>query len=233
MMASRCPNQAFPDDSARRATHHTTHMHHTIQKVFASTRAILVLTVLAIAAVALPGCSKYDELVQKDNVAQQRWADIEAQLQRRHDLVPNLVNTVKASAKHEEETLAAVTAARARATGIQMSADDLTDPEKVKQFQAAQDQLSGALSRLLVVQEAYPDLKANQGFRDLQVQLEGTENRILRSREQYNAAVADYNATLAKVGGSVVNKVTGKPFKPRVFFSASAEAQAAPKVSFD
>jgi LemA protein len=208
-------------------------MHHTIQKVLASTRALLVLTVLAIAAVSLPGCSKYDELVQKDNVAQQRWADIEAQLQRRHDLVPNLVNTVKASAKHEEGTLAAVTAARARATGIQMSADDLTDPEKVKQFQAAQDQLSGALSRLLVVQEAYPDLKANQGFRDLQVQLEGTENRILRSREQYNAAVADYNATLAKIGGSVVNKVTGKPFKPRVFFSASAEAQAAPKVSFD
>jgi LemA protein len=208
-------------------------MDHTIQKALASARALLVLTVLAIAAVALPGCSKYDELVQKDTVAQQRWADIEAQLQRRYDLIPNLVNTVKASAKHEEETLAAVTAARARATGITMSAEDLTDPEKVKQFQAAQDQLSGTLSRLLVVQEAYPDLKANQGFRDLQVQLEGTENRVLRSREQYNEAVADYNATLAKIGGSVVNKVTGKPFKPRVFFSASAEAQAAPKVSFD
>ncbi|MEJ7733725.1 MAG: LemA family protein [Polyangiaceae bacterium] len=208
-------------------------MDNPIQKALAGARALLVFTVLAIAAVALPGCGKYDELVQKDTVAQQRWADIEAQLQRRYDLIPNLVNIVKASAKHEEGTLAAVTAARARATGITMSADDLTDPEKVKQFQAAQDQLSGTLSRLLVVQEAYPDLKANQGFRDLQVQLEGTENRVLRSREQYNEAVSDYNATLAKIGGSVVNKVTGKPFKPRVFFSASAEAQGAPKVSFD
>lgn len=208
-------------------------MTHIIQKAVASARALLVLSVLAIAAVALPGCSKYDELVEKDTIAQTRWADVEAQLQRRHDLVPNLVNTVKASAKHEEATLAAVTAARARATGITLSAEDLSDPEKVKQFQAAQDQLSGALSKLLMVQEAYPDLKANQSFRDLQVQLEGTENRVLRAREQYNAAAGDYNATLNKIGGSVVNKVTGKPFKPRVFFTASAEAQQAPKVSFD
>jgi LemA protein len=194
------------------------------------------LFVLAIStfllALALPGCSKYDELVQKDAVCEQRWADIQAQLQRRYDLIPNLVNVVKGSAKHEEDTLAQVTQARSQAASIKLTSDDLTDPVKMAEFQKAQDQLKGALSRLLVVQEAYPDLKANAGFRDLQVQLEGTENRLLRAREQYNAASAEYNTTLNQIGGSVVNKVTGKPFKPRVYFAASSEAQAAPKVSF-
>jgi LemA protein len=99
-------------------------------------------------------------------------------------------------------------------------------------FQKAQDQLKGSLSRLLVSAEAYPDLKANQGFRDLQVQLEGTENRILRSREEYNKAVKDFNTELGKVGGMALNKVTGKPFRPRVYFAASPDAQAAPRVSF-
>src|SRR5262249_2752107 len=156
----------------------------------------------------------------------------EAQLQRRFDLVPNLVATVKASAKHEEDTLAKVTEARAQVAQIKLTADDLTNPEKMAAFQKAQDQLKGALSRLMVVNEQYPDLKANRGFHDLQVQLEGTENRILRAREEYNAAARDYNATLLKIGGQVVNKVTGQPFKQRVYFTASVEAQAAPKVSF-
>jgi len=195
--------------------------------------AALLVCLLAALTTMLPACSKYDELVQKDQVAQQRWADVEAQLQRRHDLVPNLVATVKASARHEEATLRQVTEARARATSIQLTADDLTDPAKMAAFQQAQEQLTGALSRLLVIQEQYPDLKANQGFRDLQVQLESTENLVLRSREGYNAAVAEYNAALQKVGGMAINKVTGKPFKPRVYYTASAEAQAAPKVSFD
>jgi LemA protein len=195
--------------------------------------AALLVCLLTALATMLPACSKYDELVQKDQVAQQRWADIEAQLQRRHDLVPNLVATVKASAKHEEDTLRQVAEARARATSIQLTADDLTDPAKMEAFQRAQEQLSGALSRLMMIQERYPDLKANQGFRDLQVQLEGTENRVLRSREVYNAAVAEYNAALQKVGGMAINKVTGKPFKPRVYYTATAEAQVAPKVSFD
>lgn len=183
-------------------------------------------------ALSLLGCSKYDELVEKNAVADQRWADVDASLQRRHDLIPNLVAAVKGSAAHEKETLDKVTQARADASSIKLSADDLSDPAKMAAFQKAQDQLSSALSRLLVVQEQYPDLKANQGFRELQVQLEGTENRILRSREQYNDAVRDYNATLGKISGSVVNKITGKPFQPRVYFQASAEAQAAPKVSF-
>ena len=185
-----------------------------------------------IVVAALPGCQKYDLLVEKDQTADQKWADVEAQLQRRYDLIPNLVATVKAAAKHEEDTLAQVTQARAQAAQIKMTSDDLTDPAKMAAFQKAQDQLKGSLSRLMVVQEQYPDLKANQNFHALQVELEGTENRILRSREEYNAAVKDYNAELAKVGGQVVNKVTGKTFKPRVYFSASAEAQAAPKVSF-
>ncbi len=187
---------------------------------------------VALAALLLPGCSKYDELVQKDQVCQQTWADIETQVQRRYDLVPNLVATVKGSAAHEESTLAAVTQARADATSIKLSGDDLSDPAKVAAFQKAQDGLHGAISRLLVSQEAYPDLKANAQFHDLMIQLEGTENRIARAREEYNKAVGDYNATLGKVGGQIVNKVTGKPFQPRVYFTASAEAQAAPKVSF-
>jgi LemA protein len=194
-------------------------------------RAIFAL-LLACVALCLPGCSKYNELVQKDQVCLQTWADVEAQVQRRYDLVPNLVATVKGSAAHEETTLAAVTQARADATSIKLTADDLEDPGKVAAFQKAQDGLHGALSRLLVTQEAYPDLKANAQFHDLMIQLEGTENRIARAREEYNKAVGDYNSTLLQIGGQIVNKATGKPFKPRVFFTASAEAEAAPKVSF-
>jgi LemA protein len=187
---------------------------------------------LALALVSLPGCQRYDVLVEKNATCDEKWADVEAQLQRRYDLVPNLVATVKGSAQHEEDTLTKVTDARAQAAQIKLTADDLSDPDKMAAFQKAQDQLKGSLSRLMLVQEQYPDLKANAAFHSLQVELESTENRILRSREEYNAAVKEYNAELGKIGGQVVNKVTGKPFKPRVYFSASADAQAAPKVSF-
>ena len=125
-----------------------------------------------------------------------------------------------------------MTEARAQVAKINLTADDLSDPEKMAAFQKAQANLSGALSRLMVVQEAYPDLKANQGFHDLQVQIEGTENRILRGREEYNAAARDYNSELLRIGGQVVNRVTGKPFKPRVYFTATPESQVVPKVSF-
>ncbi|MGH7296965.1 MAG: LemA family protein [Polyangiaceae bacterium] len=194
-------------------------------------RTLLAGVLLAVVAL-LPACQHYDVLVEKNQVCDEKWADVEAQLQRRYDLVPNLVATVKGSAQHEEVTLAKVTEARAQATQIKLTADDLTDPEKVAAFQKAQEALKGSLSRLMVVQEQYPDLKANAQFHALQVELEGTENRILRSREEYNAAVRDYNTELSKISGQVVNKVTGKPFKPRVYFSASAESQVAPKVSF-
>nr|WP_258182795.1 LemA family protein [Enhygromyxa salina] len=189
--------------------------------------------VMALVLVLLPSCSKYDQLVSDYQGTEEAWANVQAQLQRRYDLIPNLVETVKASAAHEQETLAAVISARSKATSIQLSAEDLSDPEKMKQLQAAEGELNSALSRLMMVQESYPDLKANAAFKDLQVQLEGTENRILRSREEYNKAVRQYNTTLMQVKGSAVNKLTGKPFEPRVYFEAGAAAQGEPpKVEF-
>ena len=182
---------------------------------------------------AVPGCEKYDQLVEKDQNCQAKWADYEAQLERRAALIPNLVETVKAAAKYEESTLSKITEARASATQIKLSAEDLTDPAKVEAFQQAQEKISSsAISRLLVSNENYPKLQASGQYSDLMKQLEGTENRILRSREQYNEAVRDYNSELAKIRGTVVNKATGQPFKPRVYFSASADSKAAPKVSF-
>jgi LemA protein len=192
----------------------------------------LVLLVVA-ALFFVPGCQKYDELVEKDQIAQEKWSNLEANLQRRAELIPNLVSTVKAAANYESSTLEKITQARASATSIKLSADDLTDPAKVKAFQDAQDKISAsAISRLLVSNENYPKLQASGQYTDLMKQLEGTENRILRAREEYNAAVRGYNAELLKIRGSVVNKATGQPFKPRVFFTASAESQVAPKVSF-
>lgn len=192
------------------------------------------LVVLVLASLfAVPGCQKYDELVEKDQVCQQRWADLEANLQRRADLVPNLVSTVKASANYEQATLTKITEARAAATSVKLTGDDFSDPEKMKKFQDAQDKISsGSLSRLLVSNENYPKLQASSQFTDLMKQLEGTENRVLRAREQYNDAVRQYNSELGKIRGTVVNKATGTPFKPRVFFSASVESQAPPKVTF-
>lgn len=195
--------------------------------------SLLTLVILLVGAASwLVGCSTYDALIEKDQAAEQSWANVEANLQRRADLIPNLVNIVKGSAKHEEQVLREVTEARAQAAQIKLTSDDLTNPDKMAAFQKAQDQLKGSLSRLMVVQERYPDLKANTGFRDLQVQLEGTENRILRARELYNAAVREYNSELGKIRGSAVNKATGQPFKPRVYFAASTESKAAPAVSF-
>jgi LemA protein len=205
-----------------------------ISNLMFAARKTTLFAVLSLLAVvfAAAGCGRYNTLVEKDQVAAEKWSNLDASLQRRYDLVPNLVATVKASAKHEEDTLAKVTQARAQVGQLKLTADDLTDPVKMAAFQKAQSELQGALSRLMVIQEQYPDLKANQAFHDLQVQLEGTENRILRAREEYNGAARDYNAELGKIGGQAVNKVTGMPFKPRVYFTAIADAQAAPKVSF-
>jgi LemA protein len=193
----------------------------------------MLVFVFVVAFVAvLGGCQSYDVLVTKGQVCQQKWADVEAQLQRRADLIPNLVAVVRGSAKHEEQTLEQVVQARAAATNITLKAEDLEDADKMAAFAKAQETLKGALSRLLVVQEAYPDLKANAAFHDLQIQIEGTENRLLRAREEYNAAVADFNAELGHVRGKVVNRATGRPFKPRAYFTATPEAQTAPKVAF-
>jgi LemA protein len=193
----------------------------------------LLLLVLLFALLPLLGaCHKYNTLVEKNATCDEKWANIDVELQRRYDLIPNIVNTVKEAEHHEEKTLEEVTAARASATQIKLTGDDFSDPAKMAAFQKAQDSLSGALSRLLVTQEAYPDLKAMPQFHDLTVELEGTENRIARARQEYNGAVKDYNAELAKVSGSVVNKVTGHPFKPRIYWAASPEAHEAPKVNF-
>lgn len=201
------------------------------ETVRASVSARLLLVVVTLWA-ALTGCAGYDVLVEKDQVAAEKWANVDANLQRRADLIPNLVAVVKGSAAHEKDTLDAVVKARAEATSMKLSDEDLNDPEKMKAFVEKQDALSKSLGRLLMIQEAYPDLKANQGFRDLQVQLEGTENRILRAREEYNAAARDYNAELGKVRGKVYNKVTGKPFAARAYYVASESAQTVPSVAF-
>ncbi len=191
---------------------------------------------LAPMSMSIMGCDqavhKYDTLVDKDEVCNQKWADYEAQLQRRSDLIPNIVNVVKASASHEEKVLKEVTEARASATQIKLSAEDLSDPEKVKKFTEAQDKLKGSLSRLLMVQETYPDLKANSQFHDLMVTLEGTENRILVARRDYNTSVMKYNTELRHVSGKVINPVTGHEFKPRVYYQADEGAKTAPKVDF-
>jgi LemA protein len=196
-------------------------------------RRFFLLSLLSLVAAFAAGCQSYDKLVELDEKCTQKWADVEAALQRRYDLVPNLVSTVKASAKFEQETLDKVTQARASATSIKMTADDLTDPAKMKAFNEAQANLKGAISRLLVAQESYPELKASQQFRDLMVQLEGTENRILRAREEYNKAVSAYNTELRQIRGTAINKVTGKPFKAREYFTVTSEdVKTAPKVSF-
>ena len=195
------------------------------------TRASIAL-VAAVGLFALAGCNQYDQLIAKDQVCDARWADYQAQLQRRADLVPNLVATVKASAQHEEKTLTEVTEARARATGITLSAEDLQDPEKVAAFQKAQDQLKGALSRLLVANEAYPDLKANAS---------STTSRS-SWREPRTASCARASSTTRPCGTTTPSwgrfaarwssAATGGTFKPRVYFQASADATQAPKVTF-
>lgn len=193
----------------------------------------LGLRLLVLFALALVmGCENYDKLVDLDATCDQKWADVQTQLQRRYDLIPNLVSTVKGQANFEKDTLEKVTEARASATQIKLSGEDFSDPQKMAEFNKAQSQLSGSLSRLLVASENYPELKSNQAFHDLRVELEGTENRINRARQDYNAAVKDYNSELGKIRGQAVNKVTGKPFKKREYFSADADAKAAPKVSF-
>jgi LemA protein len=203
-------------------------------------RNILFAVMLSITSVSLvAGCSlfdqgvkKYDTLVDKDEICNQTWSNYESQLQRRADLIPSLVAVVKGSAAHESKTLKEVIEARASATQIKLTADDLTNPEKMAAFQKAQDQLKGSLSRLMMVQETYPDLKANAQFHGLMIQIEGTENRILRARQEYNKAVQDYNLELRRISGKAINPLTNMEFKPRVYFQADASAKTAPTVDF-
>lgn len=175
------------------------------------------------------GCSSYNGMVQKDEAAATAWSNVQSQYQRRADLIPNLVNTVKGYAKHESETLESVVAARAKATQLTVDADQLT-PEKMQQIQAAQGELSQALGRLLMLTENYPDLKANENFKDLQVQLEGTENRISESRRQFNEAVQHYNMTVRTFPGNVIAGLFG--FEKKNGFVAETGSEKAPQVNF-
>ncbi|CAM3363946.1 LemA family protein [Rhodothermus bifroesti] len=196
-------------------------------------KGLLVLLVLALLAglAGCAGCSTYNTLVEADETVARAWADLQAQYQRRADLIPNLVRTVEASATFERETLEAVTNARARATAITLSVEDLSDPEKVRQFQEAQAQLSSALARLLAVAENYPQLQTTEAFRDLLAQLEGTENRITVARRDYNEAVRQYNIHVRRFPTMLVASLTG--FRPKQPFEAAEGAQQAPQVQFD
>lgn len=175
------------------------------------------------------GCSTYNGLVDKEEEVKSKWANVQNNYQRRADLIPNLVNTVKGAADFEKSTLTAVIQARASATSTKIAADQLT-PENIQKFQQAQDQLSGALSRLLVSVERYPELKANQNFLELQAQLEGTENRITVARNDFNGVVKDYNQTVRAFPAALFAGIFG--FQPKGYFEASESAQAAPTVSF-
>lgn len=204
---------------------------------------LALCALLASSSMAVSGCNlldqgqqKYDTLVDKDEVCNQKWADYESNLQRRGDMIPQLVAVVKASAAHEETTLVAVTQARANATRPEIKLDpkndDFSDPQKFAAFQAAQSTLGTQLSRLLVASENYPTLQASTQFHDLQVQIEGTENRLLRAREEYNKAAMSFNTELRHVSGKVINPITGHEFKPRVYFSADEASKAVPKIDF-
>lgn len=184
-----------------------------------------------VAVLVIYGINVNNNLVNKEETVNQAWAQVENQYQRRSDLIPNLVNTVKGAADFEQETLTNVVEARSKATSIQVSASDLNDPQKLQQFQQAQAQLSGALSRLLVTVERYPELKANQNFRDLQVQLEGTENRIATERKRYNDAVQDYNTSIRRFPGNLFAGLLG--FDSKAYFEAKEGAEEAPEVNFE
>ena len=192
-------------------------------------KAIIRLAAVVLAVFALQSCN-YNSLVEDQQGVDQAWAEVENQYQRRADLIPNLVNTVKGYAKHERSTLEKVTEARAKATSINLSADDLT-PEKLAEYQQAQAQVRSALGRLIAVSESYPDLKANENFRDLQTQLEGTENRITTARGRYTEAVRNYNTAIKKFPTLIYAGILG--FKPKPQFSAEAGAEKAPEVNFD
>ena len=185
-----------------------------------------------IAAIVIIGAwaaSAYNSMVSVQETTTTALANVQSTYQRRADLIPNLVETVKGYAAHEKETLEGVVSARSKATSINIDPENMT-PEKMKQYQAAQGELSTALGRLIAIQENYPDLKANENFRDLQVQLEGTENRINEARNKYNTAVQDYNVKIRKFPNSLLSGLFG--FEKMQKFEAEAGAEKAPQVKF-
>ena len=189
----------------------------------------LIITIVVIVLVALWGISSYNGLVGMDENVSNKWANVETQYQRRSDLIPNLVSTVKGYAKHEQQTLEDVVKARSEATQVKVDAENLT-PEKLAAFQKAQSGVSSALGRLLAVAENYPDLKANQNFLELQSQLEGTENRITVARKDFNDTAKSYNQAIRQFPKNILAGMFG--FEKKSYFEAEAGSEKAPKVEF-
>jgi LemA protein len=190
----------------------------------------LLLFILALVSVSLYGCG-YNTLVSEEENVKQAWAQVENQYQRRMDLIPNLVKTVEGAADFEKSVLTEVTDARSRVGQTKISADDLSDPEKFEKFQKAQDQLSSAISRLLMVTENYPQIKSNENFLTLQAQLEGTENRISVERKKFNEAVQLFNSTARSFPTVITAKLFG--FKTKEYFKAKEGSDQASDVKFD
>ena len=188
---------------------------------------IIIIAVVAI--LAIWGVTSYNGLVKMDESVNTAWSNVENQYQRRADLIPNLVNTVKGYATHEKETLEAVMAARSKATQMTIDADNLT-PEKLQAYQKAQGEIGSALGRLLAITEAYPDLKANENFKELQAQLEGTENRISVERRNFNETARSYNTAIRTFPKTIIAGMCG--FEKRPYFEAEEGANKAPEVKF-
>lgn len=189
---------------------------------------VLRLFVIFIGAFSLSSCG-YNSMVEKKEAVSKQWANVESAYQRRSDLIPNLVNTVKGAADFEQETLTKVIEARSKASSVQLNANELTE-ENLARFQSAQDELKSSLSRLLVTVEQYPQLKATANFQELQSQLEGTENRINTERNRFNEAVNDYNAYIAKFPQLMIARMFG--FSEKAYFKSAAGAEKAPEVKF-
>ena len=188
-----------------------------------------IIAIAIVAVLVIWFATGYNSLVKQEEGVKTAWSQVENQYQRRSDLIPNLVNTVKGYASHESETLEGVVAARARATQTTIDADNLT-PEAIEKYQAAQGELTAALGRLLMIQENYPDLKANQNFLELQAQLEGTENRIAVARTRFNDATRQYNVTIRRFPANLIAGMFG--FDQKAYFAAEEGAQTVPEVKF-
>ena len=188
-----------------------------------------IIIIAVVAVLAIWGVSSYNGLVKMDESVNTAWSNVENQYQRRADLIPNLVNTVKGYAAHEKETLEAVMAARSKATQMTIDADNLT-PEKLQAYQKAQGEIGSALGRLLAITEAYPDLKANENFKELQAQLEGTENRISVERRNFNETARSYNTAIRTFPRTLIASMCG--FDKRPYFEAEEGANKAPEVKF-
>ncbi|MBQ1986914.1 MAG: LemA family protein [Muribaculaceae bacterium] len=194
-------------------------------------KSFIVIAVIVVIVVALFGWVKgtYNGMVEQEENVSKAWSQVENVYQRRADLIPNLVNTVKGYAAHEKETLEGVLAARAKATQMTVNLDDLSE-ENIKKYQAAQGDLQQAMGRLLMLTENYPDLKANENFRDLQAQLEGTENRITVERQKFNEAAKEYNTNIRKFPNNIFAGMFG--FEKKGYFEAQEGAEKAPEVKF-